>query len=150
MSTEYNCLGQIDRQPLLDIIFTDSTKPTAGPFSGVREFHDWLSNLTKRYFADPANVPDPMRPMLPDNAPIIFTHGDLHPSNIMISAVGPCRVLAIIDWQQSGWYPAYWEYCKAAYTAIPDGEWEIEYLPRFLEIPGGYDIWEHYSRTLGY
>lgn len=24
----------------------------------------------------------------------------------------PRRISGILDWEQCGWYPAYWEYCK--------------------------------------
>ncbi|KAK0105042.1 hypothetical protein ONS95_004590 [Cadophora gregata] len=150
----YYFLGHINRQPLLDIVFTNSTKPPAGPFSSVKEFHDWLSYLTKRgkatHWPDPSLIPDPCRVLLPDDSLITFTHSDLHPRNIMVSADGPCRILALVDWHQSGWYPDYWEYCKAVYTADPGGEWETEYIPRFVEVPTCYDAWAFYPRTLGY
>ena len=42
------------------------------------------------------------------------------------------RVIAIIDWGQSGWYPEYWEYCKALYTTLYSDEWRTEWIPRFL------------------
>jgi hypothetical protein len=146
--------GHINRQPLLDIVFTDNTKLPAGPFSSVKEFHDWLSYLTKRgkevHWPDPLLIPDPFRELLPDNSLVIFTHGDLHRSNIMVSTDGPCRIVALVDWHQSGWYPDYWEYCKAVFTAEPGGEWEIEYVPRFLEVPDCYDAWAFYPRTIGY
>ncbi|OBT60829.1 hypothetical protein VE03_09918 [Pseudogymnoascus sp. 23342-1-I1] len=45
--TQDQFLGHINRQPLLDIVFTGDTKPSAGPFASVKEFHDWLSYLTK-------------------------------------------------------------------------------------------------------
>ena len=34
-----------------------------------------------------------------------FTHADLAPRNIMIR---DGRVVAIVDWAFSGWYPEYW------------------------------------------
>jgi hypothetical protein len=139
---------------LLDIVFTDDTKPSAGPFASVKEFHDWLSYLTKRgkeiHWPDPSQIPDPSRYLLPDNSPITFTHADLHPSNIIVSIDNPCHIVAIIDWHQSGWYPDYWEYCKAVFTAEPNGEWETEYIPRFLEVADCYDAWSYYPQTLGY
>ncbi|XMA18850.1 hypothetical protein WAI453_011641 [Rhynchosporium graminicola] len=45
----------------------------------------------------------------------------------------PDFVVAIIDSHRSGWYPENWEYCKAVFTAVPDGEWENKYVARFLE-----------------
>ncbi|ELR04301.1 hypothetical protein VC83_06017 [Pseudogymnoascus destructans] len=147
-------LGHINRQPLLDIVFTDDTKPSAGPFASVKEFHDWLSYLTKQgkeiHWPDPSQIPDPFRHLLPDNSPITFTHADLHPSNIIVSTDKPYRIVGIIDWHQSGWYPEYWEYCKAVFTADPNGEWETEYIPRFLEVADCYGAWSYYSQTLGY
>ncbi|KAI9654067.1 MAG: hypothetical protein M1829_001099 [Trizodia sp. TS-e1964] len=90
--------GHINRQPLMDIVFTRDTKSPAGPYASVAEFHDWLCWITKR-----------------------GKEIHLHPSNIMVSARGPCRIVALIDWHQSGWYPHYWEYCKAVFTAGPNG-----------------------------
>jgi Phosphotransferase enzyme family len=119
----------------------------------VKDFNDYFINLLWLSPSIP-NEPcvHPKRPGLPDNAPVFFTHGDLTPSNIILSSSpsGQPTIVAIIDWHQSGWYPAYWEYCKAAYTAIPCGEWETEYLPRFLEVPSCYETWDYYPYTLGY
>ena len=67
-----------------------------------------------------------------------------------MSTDNPCSIVAIIDWHQSGWYPDYWEHCKAEFTAEPGGEWETDYIPRFLEVPDYYDAWAFYPRTLGY
>jgi len=55
---------------------------------------------------------------LPFDSPIVFTHSDLNPSNILITPRGvnlPVRVLAVIDWEQSGWMPSFWEYSKPKY-----------------------------------
>ncbi|KAF8961080.1 kinase-like domain-containing protein, partial [Flammula alnicola] len=54
-------------------------------------------------------------PHLPYDSPIVFTHGDLNFSNIMItprSVKDPPSVVAIVDWEQSGWMPSFWEYSK--------------------------------------
>jgi thiamine kinase-like enzyme len=66
-----------------------------------------------------------MRPGLPDDVPVFFTHADLTPSNIILSSSksGPQKIVAIIDWHQSGWYPAYWEACKSISNADPNSTW---------------------------
>ena len=108
-------------------------KPPAGPFDTVKEFYDWLSALIKIdkeiHFADPSQIPDPWREFFPDSSRIVFIHTDLHPSNIMMSADASGQILAIIDWHQSGWYPEYWEFCKAFLTSDLDGDWADEYIP---------------------
>lgn len=49
---------------------------------------------------------------------VVFTHGDLAPRNIMIEGG---RVTGLMDWEESAWYPAYWEVVK------------------FFERPAGYE-----------
>lgn len=97
-------------------------------------------------------IPDPYRQLLSDNAAVVFTHADLHPSNIMISKAQPYKVLAIIDWGQSGWYPDYWELCKAEYTAHNGSEWLTKYIPSFLQEPDERCIegFESYANAYGY
>lgn len=82
-----------------------------------------MSWLWRRHAPEPDQIDDPWRSLLSDESPIVLTHGDLHQSNIIVSSSSPTRVLAIIDWEQSGWYPDYWEYCKANYTVHEDDEW---------------------------
>ncbi|KAF1996786.1 phosphotransferase enzyme family protein [Amniculicola lignicola CBS 123094] len=86
-------------------------------------FQDWLSWLWRRHDPDPQSIEDPWREILSDRGPIVFTHGDLRPTNIIVTTTSPTRLVSVIDWEQAGWYPDYWESCKARYTAAPDGEW---------------------------
>ena len=96
-----------------------------------------------------SEIPDPYRDGLPDDAEVVFTHGDLHPSNIMVSRESPCKVVALIDWRQSGWYPDYWEFCKAVFTAEGGGEWLEVSIPSFIDDTGYYDAWNNYARAFG-
>lgn len=70
---------------------------------------------------------------MPDTGEIKLTHGDLYRGNIIISSTKPPRVLAVVDWAHCGWYPDYWEYCKAAYTASYGEEWLSTWVPKVLE-----------------
>ena len=128
------CLaGHVGGQTLSDVIFDSSFAETPGPFQDVSAFHDYFTThfgLSKDFGVQP---PHRFRHHLPDQESIVFTHADLHPSNILVS-VGPNpRILSIIDWHQSGWYPAYGEYCKARSTARVGEEWGAQYLPMFLD-----------------
>lgn len=58
----------------------------------------------------------------------VFTHADLAPRNIMIRNG---RLAAIIDWGFAGWYPEYWEFTKAHYTAFSGDNWE-DFIRRVL------------------
>lgn len=49
----------------------------------------------------------------------MFTHGDLDPRNILVEEG---HVIGIVDWEQSGWYPGYWEYVKAMWGCVDTWE----------------------------
>lgn len=153
-------LGRINRGPLQDVVFADGIRPRAGPFSSVKEFHDWFSFLMRLQAASGPHwegykfedIPDPYRQLLPDDPGVVFTHADLHQSNIMVSEGSPCRVITVIDWHQSGWYPDYWEFYKAVYTNHWESEWVQEYIPMFLEEPQEtfIDGIDNYARSWGF
>ena len=47
--------------------------------------------------------------------PLVFTHGDIALRNIMIR---DRAVVALIDWEAAGWFPAHWEYLKAHWVPV--------------------------------
>lgn len=51
---------------------------------------------------------------------IVMTHGDLSPRNILVQG---SKVVAILDWEMSGYYPEYWEYVKALYRPAWKSSW---------------------------
>lgn len=64
---------------------------------------------------------------------VVFTHGDLHPSNIMVEERddGYHRVTGLIDWERSGYYPDWFECVKATNdlsTTESHNDWSL-FLP---------------------
>ena len=106
---------------------------TSGPFDSVKDFHDWYISQYKRRVSDPETIPEPYRKLLPDDSEIVFTHGDLHRSNIILTPSPHPRLAALVDWEQSAWLPAYWEGCKAHWTTLQSEEWAVKYLPRIVD-----------------
>lgn len=47
----------------------------------------------------------------------VLTHNDLEPRNILIDG---SEVVGILDWENAGYYPEYWEYCKTLRRANLD------------------------------
>lgn len=82
-----------------------------GPFADEAAFHDYL--LTRR-------PPAPDEVQRTGHA-IRFSHGDLALRNIMVDAWG--RLVGLVDWENAGWYPDYWE-LTAFYTTIPQKRWD--------------------------
>lgn len=50
---------------------------------------------------------------------LVFTDGDIAMRNMMMKGT---RVVALIDWEGAGWYPAHWEYYKADFGSLFDGD----------------------------
>lgn len=84
-----------------------------GPFRTVQDFHSWLRDGLKQGQAEiteQADLNDVNEMIARQDGPWpppVFTHGDLNPSNILVR---DDKIVGIIDWEMSGWYPHYWEY----------------------------------------
>lgn len=101
----YQCLA--DGSPSADVLLQDLNEP---PFPILTD-DDLQARIYQRYLhynggSFPENLPD----MLPRSSTSVFTHGDLTPRNIMVDRAG--RITGIVDWENAGWYPDYWEYAN--------------------------------------
>ncbi|KAK4101130.1 hypothetical protein N658DRAFT_450169 [Parathielavia hyrcaniae] len=141
-------VGSVDNGPLRDEVFRGCTMagaPPPGPFPTSAAFHDYFVSMavtvsqTRQQQAGAAGVGQVRytpHHLFPDDVPVVFTHGALHPRNIIVSAGRNPRIVSILGWDQAGWYPAYWELCKARRECSRrggPGEWESRYLPVILD-----------------
>ncbi|KAI0469285.1 phosphotransferase enzyme family protein [Xylaria cf. heliscus] len=130
-------IGSEQKQPLNNIFFTMNAE-VVGPFQGIDAIQQFQSALG-------IDVVNP--------GPIVFTHNDLVACNILVGKTS-ARLAAIVDWGQAGWYPAYWEYCKARRVNVPDyrffneyeQEWKSEYLPRIVDAVDEETVWYPFLR----
>ncbi|KAF2171802.1 hypothetical protein M409DRAFT_18035 [Zasmidium cellare ATCC 36951] len=91
-----------------------------GPFDTEAAFHDALADVLR---ASDQNafvemVVGFIKSMPPHN--IVLTHSDFAPRNIIVQ---DDKVVAILDWELTGYYPAYWEYVKAYYRPNWSSDW---------------------------
>ncbi|KAG7150347.1 hypothetical protein HYQ46_000714 [Verticillium longisporum] len=118
-------VGSIGKRPLRDI-FLVSRPELVGPFQGVSAVQQ---------FQDVCGID------ISREVPIVFSHCDLVPPNVLLSRGPNPKVAAVIDWAQSGWYPSYWEYCKArrvdlnpkSFSRALLEEWREKYMPLFID-----------------
>ncbi|PVH73062.1 kinase-like protein [Cadophora sp. DSE1049] len=100
-----------------------------GPFKTIHDFH---KHLRGGFDADSKHYPD-FSDMIAlqdiDWGPPVFTHGDLSSLNILVRGD---KIVGIIDWETSGWYPGYWEYTTAKQVSPMNYFWEKE-IDKFLE-----------------
>ncbi|TPX11419.1 uncharacterized protein E0L32_007838 [Thyridium curvatum] len=53
---------------------------------------------------------------------VVFTHSDVAPRNIIVR---DDKVVGLIDWEDAGWYPEYWEYVKFFQrSSTADADWK--------------------------
>jgi aminoglycoside phosphotransferase (APT) family kinase protein len=89
-----------------------------GPFDTEDEFNHFL--LSDRLKATPTILHDIALRSLRTDHEIVFTHADFTPRNIMVK---DGRVVALLDWEYSGWYPEYWEFVKTFNAADHRVNW---------------------------
>ncbi|RWA05958.1 hypothetical protein EKO27_g9140 [Xylaria grammica] len=130
-------IGGLGRTPAIDERrFSDE----GGPFESEAEWNDFLLEGAKG--AGPEIRQSMLRSQMRTDHEIVFTHGDLHACNIMVR---DGRIVAIIDWENAGFYPEYHELVKPLrnpnwrvgyYHALPDiflRRYDAEYvLDQFL------------------
>ena len=106
-------IGSVDRTACEDPLF-DNELGAYGPFRDENEFNGGIVNALKR--AESSSFVDMIGLMIHSvmkNHDIVLTHGDFAPRNILVRGT---TVVAVLDWELSGFYPEYWEYFKALRT----------------------------------
>ncbi|TGO29116.1 hypothetical protein BPAE_0018g00010 [Botrytis paeoniae] len=81
-----------------------------GPFNTEADFNNFLVSHIK---STPARALGEEH--VPRNHCSVFTHSDLHWSNILVDQG---KLSGIIDWECAGFLPEYWEFTKAIYKIL--------------------------------
>ncbi|KAI9376151.1 kinase-like protein [Aspergillus egyptiacus] len=98
-------------------VIGNSVHHEGGPFEDEDQFNQFLFSKIL------PNVPSALRCFatgaFTNNHSIVFAHGDLSPSNILVDGQG--HITGLIDWENAGWYPEYWEHARAYqdFNAVP-------------------------------
>ncbi|KZV65895.1 kinase-like protein [Peniophora sp. CONT] len=82
-----------------------------GPFPDEQDF-----NAALRCFRPLESLPSKCASAHLQVHPVVFTHGDIAPRNIMVDPES-LRISALLDWGCAGWLPAHWEYRKALWMS---------------------------------
>ncbi|KAL1692532.1 kinase-like domain-containing protein [Schizophyllum commune] len=111
-------IGSASGGPFTDLAVTWS-QVALGPFPSQASFNDWhmsLFDIFARESAKTAARVAEKRREMRDDHPIVFTHGDINMENVLVRVHGEgpedVEVVALLDWEQSGWRPLYWEAMK--------------------------------------
>jgi hypothetical protein len=144
-------LGSVGRKACSHGMFWDSsdlgpefTPLMPGPFENEAAFNDGLLlKLSTVKFMPPPYMKF-LRGLFSEafaGHKTVMTHGDLQAKNIMVQRVGSKEdgsgpfTISLIDWETSGWYPDYWEYCMSLMVARFRPDW-AGMMEKILPVPG--------------
>ncbi|KAH6704235.1 kinase-like domain-containing protein [Leptodontidium sp. 2 PMI_412] len=140
-----NFYGSVEKGPMPHHLFhsADADPAICGPFDSESEFNAalvrrlraiWAENGKHSFKAD--FYERNLDAMLKGHEPR-FSHSDLQPKNILVRRVqsqaglaSKCFEVALIDWEEAGWYPSYWEY-SSLFVAF---EWRDDWPERLEQI----------------
>ncbi|KIW16348.1 hypothetical protein PV08_06399 [Exophiala spinifera] len=138
--------GSVDRGPLPYFLFW-TPKPQEminGPFDTEEQLYLGLVEQLRQIYSDNnqhMSRVEWLRKHLPVSLkghPPTFTHGDIQKKNILVDKIGKGQddfrneddfSLTIVDWEDAGWYPSYFEYFISYTSFLWDDDW-----PQLLEI----------------
>ena len=122
-----------DGSPSIDVPLRD---PDGSPFP-IETDEELRARIYERYLHfNGGSYPENLRDRLPRSSTSTFTHGDLCPRNIMVDSSG--RITGVLDWENAGWYPDYWEYANILKPSVDDDwmEWMDRTKPVKWDIAG--------------
>ena len=126
-------IQSLDGDPVYSaFLFRDEFGTPHGPFCTDEELWNEMAKALKDV---PQKAVQRLRDRMPILTPYAFTHGDLASVNIMVENG---YLTGIIDWEASGFFPAWWEYTAAGIgLGEEDNEWKtlLRSFPR-LGSPG--------------
>ena len=95
-----------DGSPSIDVLLKDLQTPPRPLFDDEA----LRARIYERYYHFWGRLYEGTLPeMLPRSDISVFTHGDLTPRNIMVK---DDHITGVIDWENAGWFPDYWEYAN--------------------------------------
>ncbi|CAA7267705.1 unnamed protein product [Cyclocybe aegerita] len=152
--------GSIDGGHVSGNIFCPGMTGFHGPFKSASRFRDWINEGTFQGWLDilvkalqarernpSESIPLPDQPVFSTSTDwsLVFVHGDLNLSNIILADDG---VLWLIDWADSGYYPSWVEALAAYRFDLYPESWK--HLLWFIVGPrpqyeGIWPYFQHYS-----
>ncbi|RMZ88864.1 hypothetical protein DV736_g3907, partial [Chaetothyriales sp. CBS 134916] len=113
-------IGSVDGTACEDPLFTDQLG-AYGPYEDEPAFNKGIVKAleSSSQGAWAVTISDVVLDTLKDHN-IVMSHGDISPRNILVRGT---KVVAILDWEMSGFYPEYWDYVKSLYKPAWESGW---------------------------
>ncbi|KAF5561847.1 phosphotransferase enzyme family [Fusarium phyllophilum] len=117
--------GSVNRRPLTDGVFwtPDQNPATSGPFNTEDDLNDGILKRLAEH--EPQAHLTLLRTLITATLRDHKVKTGLNDSRYEIK---------IIDWEISGWYPEYWEFCNATITGRFRPEW-LDLVQHIMQVP---------------
>lgn len=133
-------IGRVKRQPFVqsyDRFLDEERGKFVGLFDMEKEWDDWCLDRIRRIHGERMYkkwVKKVEKLRGTDSKRFVLTHGDLDPSNIMVTKTmhGPVIISGIIDWEFSGFFPEYCEYVMCMVGLRRKEKWWCEFMESVL------------------
>jgi aminoglycoside phosphotransferase (APT) family kinase protein len=125
-------MQSLEGQPIYSaFLFPNGYGLPHGPLSSDDELWNEMDKSLERV---PMKARQRLRERMPPATPFTFTHGDLTNVNIIVKEG---NLAGILDWEASGYFPAWWEFtCAGIGLGQEDSEWKAllrEFMPDYSE-----------------
>ncbi|CAG7965469.1 unnamed protein product [Penicillium nalgiovense] len=133
--------GNLNCTPYTDgVLSTPDNNPViSGPFKDQKQMNQGiLERLGQMQSPHYIRLLKEMVNCTLKNHRIVFTHGDLQPKNIIVERRGVCDngdadfKVTLIDWNLSGWYPEFWDFCNSTLYCQMKPDW-LELIPDIFD-----------------
>jgi aminoglycoside phosphotransferase (APT) family kinase protein len=133
--------GNLNGTPYIDgVLSTPDNNPViSGPFKDQKQMNQGiLEKLGQTQSPHYIRLLKEMIDRTLKNHRIVFTHGDLQPKNIIVERILVCDdgdadfKVTLIDWNLSGWYPEFWDFCNSTLYCQMKPDW-LELVPDIFD-----------------
>jgi hypothetical protein len=134
--------GRVEEKGVVDqMLFNCQYPEPQGPFRTQDEL--WKAMVATLKGQIPKKALDRLRSQMPECEPWTYTHGDLSLGNIIVE---DGKVVGLIDWEWSGYFPVWWEFAKFR-GGVPkwiDPEWFELLSDKLEQHKAGYEWWDKF------
>lgn len=132
--------GNLNETPYIDGVLStpDSNPAISGSFENQEQVNQGiLKKLAQTQSPQYIRLLQNMVTCTLKNHRNVFTHGDLQPKNIIVERIGVSDgeadlKVTLIDWNLSGWYPEFSEFCNSTLYCQMKPDW-LELIPDIFD-----------------
>ncbi|POR34113.1 Uncharacterized protein TPAR_05773 [Tolypocladium paradoxum] len=133
-------IQSLEEEPVYSaFLFRNGYGLPQGPFASDDQLWDGMAEALKR---GPENTRRLLQQRMPPAQPYTFTHGDLTARNVIVE---DGKLMGIIDWEGSGFFPVWWEFVSTGIAEDQDDRaWKALLRKHMEDCTKAQEFWLDY------